>query len=128
MPDPSPQQLVLVGIRALDTMTASVRAVEKELDDLASEVRTHSTYMRGMMPDVLSRLTALETQVRRCEDRADQELTEHRQARGKAVSLLVSVARSPEARMLVTALVLAVAAYLGVQGQIATMLPHGGTP
>jgi len=128
MPDPSPQQLVLAGIRALDTLTASVRAVEKELDDLSGEVRVHSTYMRGVVPDVLNRLSSLEGQVKRCEDRADAELTEHRQARGKAVSLLVSVARSPEVRMLVTALVLAVAAYLGVQGQLATMVPHGGTP
>lgn len=123
MSERTPQELVVDGIRSVESLVHSVRALEKSHDQVRESLASHDKIMQAEASKLVSRLSALERQVKRCEDRADADAAEQREARGRTAGLLESVAKSPEFRMLITALVLAIAAYLGVQGQIAGMIP-----
>lgn len=130
MADPtSPQDLVVDGIRSVESLTHAIRALEKSHDQLRDSLAAHDGAMRADTAKILNRLAMIEKQVKRCEDRADMAVVQEREERGRAMGLLESVVRSPEFRMLITAGVLAIAAYLGVQGQVAGMIPaSGGAP
>jgi len=123
------QTLIVQAIQALDSLTASVRALEKAQDAAARETADHRRWEEGMLASVASGLDSVKQELQRREDREDAEATLSMQRWSTFTGAAGAVWRSPEARLLLYALVLALAAWLGVeQDLLHVSVGGGGTP
>lgn len=122
------QSLVVQAIQAMDRLTAGVRALEKSQDAAARETADHRRWEEGMLASVATGLDSIRQEIQRREDREDAEATLSMQRWSTVAGAAGAVWRSPEARLLLYALVLALAAWLGVSQDIVRISVGGGAP
>lgn len=125
-----PQALIIQAVQALEACTASVRALEKSVDQMRRDLQDHRLVEEPLLQKLESESRAIHVELQRREDREDvtrQADTQRENLRwSTAANLVRSVWGTAEVRLLI---VIAVAGWLGVRMDLIQVLaPVGSTP